>query len=93
MRNFAEDPRLFQAQILVRRLERLSADSTWAHRASGIRASLDKFLAEMNPTGKYDAHKLSQLVALGFEIIEKAAQEIPTPDDILFGSKTANKPE
>ena len=78
---------LLQAQILVRRLERLSADSIWARRASGIRASLDKFLAEINPEGPYDVQKLADLVAHGFDFIEKAAQEIPSPEDILFGTR------
>ena len=54
---------LLQAQILVRRLERLSADSIWARRASGIRASLDKFVAEINPEGQYVEQKLADLIS------------------------------
>lgn len=71
-----------QARILVQRLERLSADSVWAHRASGLRASLDKFLAGID-TRSYDPGKLEALVQQGFDILEKAAQEIPAPEDIL----------
>lgn len=38
---------LQQAKILVERLARLSADSVWARRASGLRASLDKKLDKL----------------------------------------------
>jgi hypothetical protein len=76
------DLTLTQAKLLVQRLERLSADSVWAHRASGLRASLDKFLANLDPED-YDAKKLGTLVQQGFEVLEKAAQEIPSPEDLL----------
>jgi hypothetical protein len=76
-----EDVTLTQAIILVQRLARLSADSVWAHRASGLRASLDKFLANFDPED-YDEKKLGALVQQGFEVLEKAAQEIPFPDDM-----------
>ncbi|MBU0510192.1 MAG: hypothetical protein KKD28_11035 [Chloroflexi bacterium] len=58
----------------MQRLERLSADSVWAHRASGIRASLDKALARGNAA---DPAYLDLLIQQGFELLEKAAQEIP----------------
>lgn len=61
------------AKILLERLERISADSGWAHQASGVRASLAKILSQENP----DLDQLSPLLDLGFLILENAAGEIP----------------
>ena len=79
--------KIWHAKILVERLGRLSADSIWARRASGLRASLDKALAQIEKGSLEDAEHFNYLVALGFEILEKAAEEIPVPEDILFGSR------
>jgi len=62
-----------QAQILLDRLERISADSAWAHQASGIRASLARKLAEPNLVYQ----DLKELMGVGFNILENAAGEIP----------------
>jgi hypothetical protein len=59
-------------------LERLSADSVWAHRASGLRGSLLRALAGLDtrqPT-PMESSELNRLVQIGFEILEKAAGEI-----------------
>jgi len=80
---------LQQAKILVRRLERLSADSVWAHRASGVRASIDKYLEKINIGQAYDPEHLGSLIHQGFKVIEKAAQEIPEPEEILFRSNSS----
>ncbi len=61
------------AQSLLDRLERISADSSWAHRASGIRASLSKALTDQS----VPADRIEELIEIGFNILEKAAQEIP----------------
>ncbi|MCJ7733810.1 MAG: hypothetical protein MUP11_04600 [Anaerolineales bacterium] len=60
------------AEILLNRLERISADSPWAHQASGIRASLAKVLSR----GDLESHQLKTLLEMGFRILEKAAGEI-----------------
>lgn len=65
-----------QAEILLDRLERLSADSTWAHRASGIRGALIRSLPR-NQTAVFDQEKLSALLEQGFKILILAAKEIP----------------
>ena len=55
------------------RLERISADSPWAHQASGVRASLARCLEK-------ESHSLAEiedLLDLGYQILEKAAREIP----------------
>lgn len=61
------------AKILLDRLERISADSPWAHHASGVRASIAKAISSGNP----DLEQLSPLLELGFLILENAAGEIP----------------
>ena len=73
-----QDFRLVRALLLIQRLERLSADSIWAHKASGVRASLDKLLARMD--GGIDSDRLDTLVQYGFDLLSKAAETIP-PDD------------
>jgi len=44
------DQELQHAKLLILRLERLSVDSIWAHRASGLRGSLLRMVEE-NETG------------------------------------------
>ena len=78
---------LRKAKILVERLARLSADSIWARRASGLRASLDKAVGQIEKGIMVDSDHFNHLVALGYEMIEKAAEEIPVPEDILFKHK------
>jgi hypothetical protein len=75
------------ARQLVSRLERLSADSYYAHQASGVRGALLRELAQLDnrrvhsdpPSISSDLHpfaKLDALIQLGFNILEKAAQEL-----------------
>jgi hypothetical protein len=59
------------SRMLIARLERLSADSYWAHQASGVRGSLLR-LAE---AGEMDSEQGSILIEIGFEYLEKAAKE------------------
>ena len=62
------------ARTLLSRLEKISADSPWAHQASGIRASIAKTLSKQELKTIGD---LESLLDLGFDILEKAAGEIP----------------
>ena len=64
---------VLMANILLDRLERISADSPWAHQASGVRASIAKAISHENP----DLEQLSPLLDMGFLILENAAGEIP----------------
>jgi len=64
-----------QAYQAVARLERLSADSRWAHRASGLRGALLRSIAEAE-AGQAQPGSLSALVAQGFAIVEQAAREM-----------------
>ena len=73
-----ENPLYHRAKILLDRLERLSADSTWAHRASGLRGSLiralneDALFADAEGVAHFEA-----LVKQGHQILNQAASEIP----------------
>ena len=63
--------RVALARMLISRLERLSADSYWAHQASGVRGSLLKLMdsGDLNSAGG------DFFVERGFELLEKAAKE------------------
>ena len=57
--------------MLVARLERLSADSFWAHQASGVRGSLLRTIEN----GRLESSDVDILVEMGFDYLEKAARE------------------
>jgi len=61
--------------LLLERLERISADSTWAHQASGVRGSLLKMVQQLENDPQAQHPELMRLVSHGFEILEKAARE------------------
>lgn len=75
--------------MLVARLERLSADSRWAHHASGLRGSLLHSLerietAEQPGSGltPEEMQQLESLIQRGFTILESAAFEIRPPEHL-----------
>ncbi len=76
------DKQVETARQLLSMLERLSADSYWAHQASGVRGSLLKRLEEIeSKSGQAgfqdeDWQRLNALIARGFNLLEKAAGEI-----------------
>ena len=69
--------------LLISRLERLSADSYWAHQASGIRGSLLRWLERLEgkqvhlpqAIGEQAVEQLDQLLNRGFYLLERAARE------------------
>jgi hypothetical protein len=61
--------------LLLERLERIPADSIWAHHASGVRGSLLKMLQGREPGQQAQQPELVSLVSYGFSILEKAARE------------------
>jgi hypothetical protein len=61
--------------LLLSRLERISADSIWAHRASGVRGALLRLEAQFDAPQRPQSPALQRLVDQGFEILERAAQE------------------
>jgi hypothetical protein len=61
--------------LLLARLERVSVDSYWAHRASGIRGALLKTLEELEKgTFAGQAHT-AELISSAFQILTRAARE------------------
>ena len=62
-------------RLLLARLERISVDSYWAHRASGLRGSLLRALEKLEAGRPLQTSKLQTLIATGFDILEKAARE------------------
>jgi hypothetical protein len=64
---------------LVDRLEHLSADSIYAHRASGLRGSLLHWVERLEqgePIRRKQRQQLEQLLEDGFEILKLAAKEV-----------------
>ena len=64
---------------LVDRLEHLSADSSYAHRASGIRGSLLRIIVLIEAGEHLDwkeQAQLGQTIEYGFKILEQAAKEV-----------------
>ena len=78
--------RFDQARMIAQRLERLSADSSWAHVASGHRGSLLKMIdwlerqADMEQVPGSEIELLDLLIDKGFNLLARAAREIGDPE-------------
>lgn len=63
-------------KFLLARLERISADSVVAHRASGVRGAmlraLDRYERGQSPSDP----ELKRLIDVGYLLLQKAAKEI-----------------
>jgi len=62
-------------RLLLPRLERISVDSYWAHRASGVRGALTKILERMETGESINPESIKSNILIGFEILREAAQE------------------
>lgn len=74
-----DDKHIELIKLLIDRLEHLSADSTYAHRASGLRGSLLRYVERIEAgdlINSDDQTRLDQLVESGFEILILSAKEI-----------------
>jgi hypothetical protein len=81
-------------KLLISRLEHLSADSRYAHRASGLRGELWRCLEELEDRSQCncsssevdrsqlhcDLPNLEGLMAQGYQYLEAAAREIVAPE-------------
>ncbi len=66
------------AKTLLYRLERLSADSIWAHKASGLRGSLIHALKQLEENPSHEATRaVEKLIRQGDSLLIQAAREIP----------------
>ena len=62
--------------LLLERLERISADSVWAHQASGVRGALMKMVQQLENDPEAElTPDMMRVVSYGFQILEKAARE------------------
>ena len=77
------DPDIELLRMLVERLERLSVDSHWARRASGLRGNIIKVLEEYNSGQAVSHERVSALTQHAFEILRRAAQEIPDIEELI----------
>ena len=77
------NPDIELLQMLAKRLERLSVDSLWARRASGLRGNLIKVLEEIDTGQEIEPERLKPLIERAFEVLRHAAQEIPDIEEIL----------
>jgi hypothetical protein len=76
---------LEQARLLVQRLERISADSIWAHRSSGNRGALLRWVDQLDALQSAaarppaltqgDLQRFKRLIEASFDLLEKAARE------------------
>lgn len=73
-----------QALMVVRRLERLSADSIYAHISCGYRGALLRAVDEIESgqTGSAEMVRLDWLIRQGFILLENAARELVVPEDM-----------
>jgi hypothetical protein len=62
-------------RMLLERLERVSVDSYWAHRASGIRGGLIQHLEEMEKGEAAGQVHNAELISSAFDILTRAARE------------------
>jgi len=82
----AESPRLVLLRRLTFRLERLSVDSIWARRASGLRGSLLRALTAAEAGNPPADEALDGLIERSFEILSQSAREIPDPEKQLWSN-------
>ena len=61
--------------LLLERLERIPADSIWAHQASGVRGSLLRMVQQLEDGQELEDQDMNRLISHGFQILESAARE------------------
>jgi hypothetical protein len=59
--------------MMLQRLERVSVDSYWAHRASGVRGALLRSLEREEAGNAVDEDELREVMDLAFQILIEAA--------------------
>ena len=72
---FMDEKSISLIRLLIARLERISADSVWAHRASGVKGSLLRMLDKSEKGYQIRQSEQKRMIDLGFFILEKAAKE------------------
>ena len=62
-------------RLLLARLERISADSVTAHRASGVRGALLRVMDQLESGTQVSGTELKRLVDSGYVLLRRAARE------------------
>ena len=69
-----EEP-LQTLRFLLARLERISADSVVAHRASGVRMAMFRALEQLEDGEQVSGYELKRLIQSGYVLLQRAARE------------------
>ena len=72
--NMDEEP-LRTLRLLLARLERISADSVTAHRASGVRGAMLRALDGLEKGGADSSPGMKRLIESGYALLQRAAEE------------------
>jgi len=70
-----DEKSLHTLRRLIARLERISADSVVAHRASGVRSAMLRTLHELETSESISKSRIEKLIESGYELLHKAAEE------------------
>ena len=62
-------------QFLLSRLERISADSVVAHRASGVRGAMLRVFGQLEKQEQVPDYVVKRLIESGYLLLERAAKE------------------
>lgn len=62
-------------QFLLTRLERISADSSVAYRASGVRGAMLRVVEMLEAGRPVSSQAVRRLIESGYSLLEKAAEE------------------
>jgi len=69
-----EEP-LRTLRMLLARLERISADSVTAHRASGVRGAMLRVIDQLEKREQVPDHEVKRLLESGYLLLQRAAKE------------------
>ena len=69
-----EEP-LRTLRLLLARLERISADSVTAHRASGVRGAMLRMLGKLEEGEDVSNPEMKRLIESGYVLLQRAAKE------------------
>lgn len=69
-----EEP-LRTLRFLLARLERISADSVTAHRASGLRGGILRVIDQLEKQEQVPVYEVKRLIESGYILLERAARE------------------
>jgi len=70
-----EDESLRTLRFLLARLERISADSVVAHRASGVRGAMLRTIDQLERQQVVSEYYLKRLIDNGYMLLQRAARE------------------